>query len=130
MSLLIRTLALMIAATTLVVSPGFAQNQCSGRWRVSIDTSTGTCQANEHSRAIFVKDDGNIQLVNPSDQFDLSGSVSACSAVSFVITRGAEIAEGKGAITGDVAQGTWVVKKPASKKCTGTWFARKHADGL
>jgi hypothetical protein len=69
---------------------------------------------------------GQIVLENPSIHFTLSGSVSACQAVSLVITRGPEIAKGSGRITGDTAEGTWTVIRPAEKQCSGTWFARQH----
>jgi hypothetical protein len=116
----------LVTVAVSATSPAFALSQCTGRWRVAIQTTSGTCEPNEHSRAIDLTEDGQIELANPSNQFDLSGSVSSCNTVSLVITRGAEIAEGSGRITGDEAQGTWTVKKPASKKCSGTWFARKH----
>jgi hypothetical protein len=116
----------LLTATTFATSPAFGQMQCAGRWRVLIETTSGTCQANEHSRAIKLKGNGQIELENPSSEFELSGSVSACQTVSLVITRGAEVAKGSGRITGDEARGTWAVTRPPSKQCSGTWYAKQH----
>jgi hypothetical protein len=116
----------LFTATTLDISPAFAQTQCAGRWRVLIETTSGTCQANEHSRAINLKENGQIELANPSSEFELSGNVSSCQTVSLVITRGAEVAKGSGKITGDEARGTWMVTRPPSKQCSGTWYAKQH----
>src|ERR1700694_1651472 len=116
----------LLSATILATSTAFAQTQCAGRWRVLIETTSGTCQANEHSRAINLKENGQIELANPSSEFELSGSVASCQAVSLVITRGAEVAKGNGKITGDEARGTWMITRPPSKQCSGTWYAKQH----
>jgi hypothetical protein len=121
-----KVIVLLLAAGAFTVTHAFAQTQCAGRWRVDIVTTAGTCEPNEHSRAINVKQNGQIDLASPSSEFELSGNVTACKTVSLVITRGAEIASGNGQITGDEASGTWMVTRPPSKKCSGTWFARKH----
>lgn len=113
-------------ALAFAVSPAFAQTQCVGRWRVSVETTSGTCEPQERNRAINVKENGQIVLENPSAHFTLSGRVSGCQTMSFVITRGPEIARGNGRVTGDQAEGTWTVIRPAEKRCAGTWFARKH----
>jgi hypothetical protein len=117
---------LVAAVVAFAASPTLAQTTCTGRWRVAIETTSGTCQPNEHSRAIQVMENGQIALETPSNEFDLSGNVAACKTVSLVITRRAEVAAGSGQITGDQASGTWTVTKPPSRKCSGTWFARQH----
>lgn len=116
----------LLTAAALAASPVFAQTQCVGRWRVLIETTSGTCQANEHSRAINLTANGQVELVNPSNEFELSGNVSGCQTVLLVITRGAEVAKGSGRITGGEARGTWMVTRPPSKQCSGTWYAKQH----
>jgi hypothetical protein len=117
-----------LGCITVVVaaSPAFSKTQCVGRWRVSVEATSGTCKPNEHNRAILLKEDGRIVLEHPSSNLELSGNVSSCQTVSFVIARSGEIARGRGQIMGETASGTWTVTRPPTKQCSGTWFARKH----
>jgi hypothetical protein len=117
---------LSFIAVSLAISSASAQTQCVGRWRVSVEATSGTCEPNEHNRAVNVRENGQIVLENPSSRFTLSGSVSGCQTMSFVITRGPEIARGNGRVTGDRAEGTWKVIRPPEKQCSGTWLAVKH----
>src|SRR5258707_12545828 len=113
-------------AVVIPVSPALAEKQCFGRWRVSVEARSGTCQPNEHNRIMVIKGDGRIVMENPSTHFEMSGNVSACRTVSFVVTREGEIAGAHGEITGETASGTWTVTRPPTKQCAGTWFARKR----
>jgi outer membrane protein W len=122
----ITVFVLACAAAALNISSASAQSQCVGPWRVAIETTSGTCQPNEKSRAINVKENGQIELESPSTHFDLSGSVAGCRTISFILTRNGEIATGAGQITGNEARGTWIVTQPASKQCSGWWYAKQH----
>jgi hypothetical protein len=117
---------LLSAAIILAASSAFSASQCVGRWRVVISPSSGTCDPNERSRAILVRENGQLEIENPSTEFQLSGSVSGCQTVSLVITRGSEVAKGSGRITGEEASGTWTVTRPQSRQCSGTWYAKQH----
>jgi hypothetical protein len=110
----------------IAVSPAMAAKECVGRWRVSVEARSGTCQANEHNRIMLIKEDGRIVMEKPSVHFDVSGNVSACRTVSIVVAREGEIAKGHGEITGATASGTWTVTRPPARQCAGTWFARKR----
>jgi hypothetical protein len=109
-------------------APGWCQTVCEGIWRVSIETQAGVaCNPNQSHR---VKVDGNgvITEVNPSSVYRFRGFVVGCKTVSFKITREGEISEGQGQVIGETASGVWRVTAPASKVCSGTWFARHRDD--
>jgi hypothetical protein len=129
-------LLIMTQATSLFIavgavataSPGFAQANCDGVWRVGIilaATHSSNCDPDRSHEVIVER--GGIRARTPRVGINFRGTVDdACKAVKFWINRNGETAEGQGEITGTSARGDWKVTYPATNDCHGAWEAGKH----
>lgn len=117
----------LVIATLSAMVPSTAQTTCAGRWRVTVESDNPTCNpGNIHH--VRIDERGAIAPDKPGHSYKISGTISQCKSITFVITRQAETVRGGGALSAGLATGDWKGKNPKGKTCSGIWTAARTGD--
>lgn len=116
------TVALVVAATTVLPASVQARSPYDGRWSVTIQTTNGPCDpAYRYSLSIV---NGNVSY-DGDGSFDVRGRVANNGAVRVRVGRGGQYADGVGRLHATTGAGQWQ-GIGATGACSGRWTAGRR----